>query len=67
MAGRQPDSVFDVIQGVIDEVGTTFSSATDIEKTIWFATSMEPMPPTSKDLRDIAMATRNPYVICKLH
>lgn len=59
---RLPDSLFDVLQGVADDVGTAFSSASDIEKTIWFATSLEPSPPSQNDLKRICAAARDSYV-----
>lgn len=59
---RVPDSIFDVLQGVADDVGTTFSGASELEKTIWFATSLEPSPPSQHDLRKICAATRDSYV-----
>jgi hypothetical protein len=59
---KAPDSVFDVVQGVLDEFGTAFSSATELEKEIWFQTSMEPGMPTKREMSKIARATRNRYV-----
>lgn len=63
----RPDSVFEVVQGVLDEVGAAFSTASDLEKTIWAATSMDVHPPAKQDLTAIAAATHRSYVDQLIH
>lgn len=60
---RKEDSIFETIVGALDEMGAAFSSASDLEKAIWSATSLDATAAAKRDMVQIAAATHNTYVV----